>query len=631
MLHLALAVVVAMAPSVAGTGSGWHGHGNFELAFPPEVHAADGEYTLEMEVGLLLHNIETFSFKNSPTFRMKPGETLQIKLQNNLLSDKVNNVGCNVTKTDYCEAGTTNLHTHGLHVSSKGPNELGISSDDVEVAVKPGASQQYAFTIPDNHMGGTHWYHPHHHFATSLHAGGGAAGALIVDDPPGYLPEVYSSMEEKLLVISGHNLNQLQGIARKAQSGLLENASETCRAKGHDTNLFLVNKQLGATMTIDSHSHYRLRIIYAAIEQSLRLHPDSKTNGANCTWELLAKDGVYLNTIPRDIDHAHLVPGSRADIAMSCTCETYPCRAVLRSQPAALERWNPNVSMESGKAGEAGEGPEGEPTTHCAAVTVLEIFIRETVGGAVETLPSFSPDRPCYLANLLEVNVPSEHKGSHMALKNHAVTWDGFGPKMTYQNMVNGIPGKNGSRTRYTASDWPSITTLEVGSVYEWSVEFNAHPLHFHVNPFQITAIDGEQKGVSGGTPNYFQVGDWHDTLMLDHGATIRMNVDKFTGKMITHCHLISHEDEGMVSIIDVAGAEGATFSGARSCYSSSWSKTTYEETIYRSLWSIEKTNYSSSWSNTTYEETITTLSLASGPTSWGVGGLVLAAAAAAL
>jgi FtsP/CotA-like multicopper oxidase with cupredoxin domain len=618
MLHLALAVVVAMSPGVAGAL-----HRGSELAYLPEVQAADGEYTLDMELGLLLDHIETFSFKNHPTFRMKPGESLRIKLQNNLPSDKVNNVGCNVTKTDYCEAGTTNLHTHGLHVSSEGPNELGISSDDVGVVVEPGASQQYEFTIPDNHMGGTHWYHPHHHHATALQAGGGAAGALIVDDPPGYLPEVYSSMEEKVLVISGYNLNQLQDIARKAQSGLLENASAIGRAEGHDTNFFLVNNQLGPTMTIDSHGYHRLRIIYAAIEQSLRLHPDSKTNGANCTWELLAKDGVYLNTIPRDIDHAYLAPGSRADIAMSCTCETYPCRAVLRSQPAPLGPWDPNASMYTDRPdGEAGEGPEGEPTADCVAVTILEIVIRETVGGTVETLPSFSPDRPCYLANLLEVNVPSEHTGHHMALKDHAVTWDGFGPKMTYLNMKDGIPGTNGSG--YTMSDWPPITTFEVGSVYEWSVEFNMHPLHFHVNPFQITAMVGEQEGVPGGIPDYWQVGDWHDTLLLDRGATIRMNVDKFTGKMVAHCHLLSHEDEGMMSMIEVGGTEGATFSGVHSCYSSAWSKTTYEGKRVRSY-----SSPSSSFDGDD-DKTIATLSLASGPT-WGVGWLVLAAAAAAL
>ena len=52
----------------------------------------------------------------------------------------------------------------------------------------------------------------------------GAAGMLIVDDPPGYLPDVYANMEEKLLFLSGHNLNTLQTMAQSSQSVLLEDA-----------------------------------------------------------------------------------------------------------------------------------------------------------------------------------------------------------------------------------------------------------------------------------------------------------------------------------------------------------------------------------------------------------------------
>ncbi|CAK0849572.1 unnamed protein product [Prorocentrum cordatum] len=575
MLRQSFVAAVALAPGVAATSGRRRYH---ELAYPSEVHAADGEYTLEMGEGLLLPNLPTRVYVNGPTFRVQPGESLRIKLQNSLSAE--HNVGCDVTGTEYCEAATTNLHTHGLHTSPAGPDERGVSSDDVSLAVEPGASRQYEFTIPDYHMGGTHWYHPHHHHATALQAGGGAAGALIVDDPPGYLPEVYASMVEKVLVISNHNLAALENIAQMAHSGLLENASAIAAAEGYAENVFLVNGQLAPTMSINSHVWYRLRTVFAAVQQGLRLHVDPRESGlANCSWYLIAKDGVYLNEIPRKIDRADLVPGARADIAMSCTCATYPCRAVLRSQPFPTDQISrrmsdpqtttdgPATTVEPGADGQTNDAPTDDATADVAEVTVLKIVITETAGGTVQELPVFSPDRPCYLADLRQASVPNGQSGAHMVLSGplRAVTWDGEGTSMTYQNMK---AGNNG--TGYTMKEWPPITEFTVGSVYEWSVSFNGHPLHLHVNPYQIQDMSGESSRDSG----YYQAGDWHDTLMLDVDATVRMNVDRFTGSMVVHCHILSHEDEGMMSLIGLTGTEGAAYShdGATGCYSTAWS-----------------------------------------------------------
>ncbi|CAK0813551.1 unnamed protein product [Prorocentrum cordatum] len=91
-------------------------------------------------------------------------------------------------------------------------------------------------------------------------------------------------------------------------------------------------------------------------------------------------------------------------------------------------------------------------------VTVLKIIITETDGGTVEELPVFSPDRPCYLADLRQAAVPSGQSGAHMVLSGpqRAVTWNGEGTSMTYQNMKDGNDGagytirrrKNGRQLR---------------------------------------------------------------------------------------------------------------------------------------------------------------------------------------
>merc|ERR1712110_1309805 len=91
----------------------------------------------------------------------------------------------------------TNMHTHGLHVHGRAPG------DSIQTKLTPGQKYHYAFEIDESHMGGTHWFHPHHHGSTSIQAGAGAAGLIIVSDPYDALPiEVESYMEYALVALN---------------------------------------------------------------------------------------------------------------------------------------------------------------------------------------------------------------------------------------------------------------------------------------------------------------------------------------------------------------------------------------------------------------------------------------------
>jgi peroxiredoxin len=86
---------------------------------------------------------------------------------------------------------------------------------------------------------------------------------------------------------------------------------------------------------------------------------------------------------------------------------------------------------------------------------------------------------------------------------------------------------------------------IPLGSPEEWILKANPgtgpHPFHIHVNPFQIVGYDG---------PNdRSQVGRWRDTLFLKEGETyrIRQRFLDFPGKTVFHCHILDHEDQGMM------------------------------------------------------------------------------------
>ena len=72
-------------------------------------------------------------------------------------------------------SNTTNLHTHGLHISPSN------SSDNVLLKIEPGGRFQYRFDIPDDHQPGTFWYHAYVHGSTALQVANGMGGALIIE------------------------------------------------------------------------------------------------------------------------------------------------------------------------------------------------------------------------------------------------------------------------------------------------------------------------------------------------------------------------------------------------------------------------------------------------------------------
>ena len=86
----------------------------------------------------------------------------------------------------------------------------------------------------------------------------------------------------------------------------------------------------------------------------------------------------------------------------------------------------------------------------------------------------------------------------------------------------------------------------------------NAHPFHLHVNSFQIAADPDDTNG------DYFKQGDWHDVMITPGDAvTARFQTDRYVGKQVIHCHILEHEDEGMMLVTEITGTDGTLWTGA--------------------------------------------------------------------
>ena len=89
--------------------------------------------------------------------------------------------------------------------------------------------------------------------------------------------------------------------------------------------------------------------------------------------------------------------------------------------------------------------------------------------------------------------------------------------------------------------------TVTAGAVEEWMITNTSpmdHPLHLHVWPMQLI----EQ----GGTPLDYPA--WQDVVNIPARShiTVRINFDHFTGRTVYHCHILDHEDNGMMGVINV-------------------------------------------------------------------------------
>eukprot|EP00933_Yihiella_yeosuensis_P019515 TRINITY_DN15802_c0_g1_i1.p1 TRINITY_DN15802_c0_g1~~TRINITY_DN15802_c0_g1_i1.p1 ORF type:complete len:504 (-),score=55.98 TRINITY_DN15802_c0_g1_i1:299-1810(-) len=409
-------------------------------------------------------------------------------------------------------------------------------------------------------MGGTHWYHTHHHHSTALQAGGGAAGLLIVEDPTDYLPKEFEKMPEKLLLMTNHNMQDLQDIAQLSHSDLLAHAMDIANASGLPTNPILINGQYQPKLKLYKGEWNRFRICFSAIEQRLDLRIVGE---ADCSMKLLAKDGIYLHEFPRHTNRILLNPGARADVAVSCLCpeNSKSCKAALVSK-------SPDADQASGPY-DPPPFPSGK-FVYDSVLMHLDIKCNKHGHGHRHgtPLPKVEVARPCYLVDLVSATPDTTGDLNLFGAEAFKVTWNGQGYSMTEENIHNTSLNPGG-----TMMTWPALVNFTVGTVIEFKVGNGIayHPLHLHVNPYQIVG------DADCFEDCYFRKGDWQDTVQLHsempEGTSFvaRMQLDNFIGRMVVHCHILPHEDEGMMAWIDIQGEPGSEWAGAEridsSCY----------------------------------------------------------------
>ena len=610
-LGVTIAAGVIVSPVLTACGGGSDTYEPQETFVNPlEIRSVNGLLDVTIVVSYLtmpfqgtivtLRNM--FGTIPAPTLRMRVGETLRIKIVNKLPPNPA--VPEETRHLSY--PNSTNLHTHGLHVypdiypqpatppyqnpdTTTPPLLYGdFVVDDPSAGIEPGQERQYQFFIREDHMAGTFWYHPHLHGSSAMHVGSGMAGALIIEGPVDDVPEI-AVAAEKIFVF--------QAPIYDPATGRLESFSQVANITT-DEPPFVVNGQSVPRIVMRSGEVQNWRFVNAAIFKFMNLALEGHTlyqyshdGNPRRTFRPSGPDlPVDPNSgLPQGIV---LAPGNRSTCLIKAGApreQPYLLKSLQvemgRSASIVAEQVLAEVLVISGRF-PMNLPPEPLPVTpFLAPITDEELAAH---GGVKRTIvmrviasrkpPVTTPPTPPFtgpVATPLVQPPPGElpdwiyqTDGTQIANKVYALGSAGV--------TASTSPGLPTTYIPFQSSK--ALTQLvALNSVEEWTiVNVNniRHPFHIHVNPMYIVAING----VRLAEPF------WADTIPLPFNTTLppeapvsppppplpvlppgpptptatsvtfRMRFLHYTGRYVMHCHMLVHEDRGMMQGVTVQG-----------------------------------------------------------------------------
>jgi FtsP/CotA-like multicopper oxidase with cupredoxin domain len=390
-----------------------------------------------------------------PTLRVRPGDFVRIDLVNDL-------------------AEATNLHLHGLHISPESPG------DNVLLHIPPGGQFTYEFVIPDNHPGGTYFYHPHMHELVTNQVFKGMAGLLIIEGDIDAVPGIAGVPELSMVLM---------------RTVITNGAIPTLRPNGGvGTGTVLVNGAQNQTIFIRPGETQRWRLVNATVSSHWKI----QVEGHQVT--LIAQDG---NTLANAVttDSIKLATGQRRELL------------IQGGQPGVYQ-----ITFQD-EIGFGSKQPQVFATLHVTGPAVNPQPLPTTLIPFPD-LRSLPIDRARTLA-------------FGMAGPTGAQTFGGQG------FVIDGLPFDETRVDQF----------VNLGETEEWTIlnpTFSPHPFHIHINPFQITRIDGQPV-------NALSYED--TTVVAPNGGSITFLTRflDFAGTWVYHCHILGHEDGGMMGIVQAA------------------------------------------------------------------------------
>jgi FtsP/CotA-like multicopper oxidase with cupredoxin domain len=513
-----------------------------EVTRPPDLYSKNGVLDAALNYQTTVDDLGRTLFcfvtkgrgLESPTLHVNPGDTINIKLTNMVpaapgapaeIVSRAGKVCGNATMT----ITSVNIHFHGTNTAPR------CHSDEViRTLVNSGQSFQYTLHIPKDEPPGLYWYHPHVHGISSKAVQGGASGAIEVEGIQNIQPAV-AGLPERYIVLRDQQL---------VISRLSPTSANPPPNWDVSVNYVPVNwpRYVPAIIKMQTGSREFWRVVNASANTIM--HLQVTYDGVAQPLQIVAldgvptgyKDGQHHGTIVTKNDIL-LSPASRVEfiLAAPTSQSTYGVLKTLAIDGGPSGDNNPARSLANIVATAA--------PTHLASIP-----------------PATGYDHKMRFDDLANAPVTNKRKLYFSEIVQHRIGPKGVKPP-------DGLPTRffitvvGQKETLFDPNNPPAITTTQ-GAVEEWTIqnradevhEFHMHQIHFLVQEVNGVRIPKDQQQLydTFEVPYYTGVKPYpYIKVKMDfRGPTV--------GDFVYHCHILDHEDGGMMAIIRVKKAKEA-------------------------------------------------------------------------
>jgi FtsP/CotA-like multicopper oxidase with cupredoxin domain len=416
---------------------------------------------------------------------------------------------------------STNIHYHGTNVSPA------CHSDEViHTLINSGQSFTYNISFPSDEPPGLYWYHPHVHGIAEPAVLGGASGAIIVDGIENIQPAV-AGLPERVLIVRDQNVagNPMPGGAVPSWDLTLNYVPIAYPALTPAVIQMKGGREFWRVANECADTILDLQVLFDGAPQTLLI---AALDGVPVGSQEDSRQGILI-----PVTHMRVPPASRVEFIV-----TGPSEGVKSAQFMTQAIVT---------------GPNGDNDTARTLATIVPSD-GEGEGGDDGTSIMASVNRPPWKPRFQDLDTAtvttkrSLYFSENAAQTKFFITVDGQMPVVFSPDLP------------------PAITTTQ-GSVEDWTIEnqaqenheFHFHQIHFLVKSQDNFTVNGSQPvpAIQNQLMDMIEIPYWDGNPQHPYpSVTVRMDFrGADIGDFVYHCHILNHEDQGMMAIIRVLPA----------------------------------------------------------------------------
>jgi len=476
--------------------------GNKEDAKATYTLTANKDVTVKIETPDGSWNTPMWRYNNNPlplVIRTNRGNKMTLNFNNKLDSNST-------------------IHWHGFKIPA-------IMDGGPDVPVKANDTKVYSFTM--NQPASPLWFHPHPDMQTGKQVYMGLAGVYLIED------EISKKLEADKMLPSGDKdvvllVQDRRFDVKKNGVKKLLYKTKMMDADGMKGDTILVNGSVMPKLEVDT-TQYRFRLYNVS---NAKTYDFAFNDGRK--FKIVGTDGGLLNK-PVEVDHIMLGAAERVELVVDFSKERVGNKLLLVSRPYKADSMTTEMN--------SNENAEMDMEENGVGLTIMRFDVTTESSDEVTVYTSLPANAE--IATRLDPTTATNVGNSRkfiMSMYNGGNMGQGMNVNNN-MNMTFAINGKIFDPNR--VDEFVDTETTEIWELKNTSPM--AHPFHAHAIQYQIL----DRNGVAASGTDL----GWKDTFLVQPNETVRI-IGKFeavnVGDYMYHCHILEHEDAGMMGYFRV-------------------------------------------------------------------------------